>query len=116
MERWLVAAVIWGAAFSVHGRDGFEARRALFADRFHAQFTAADKDESGTLSKEEARALPFVTPRFAQLDANEDGEIAWDELGGYTARAKAARKAAMEERQRAMQRRGEPAVPEEATP
>lgn len=116
MGRWLVVAVLWGAALSAQGRDGFEQRRALFADRFHAQFTAADKDESGTLGKEEARSLPFVMERFAGLDANEDGEVSWTELGSYAAQAKAARKAAMEQRQRAMQRRGEPADPEETTP
>ncbi|GEM_PF-1688252 len=116
MGRWLWLAAMWAAVLPAHGRDGFEARRALFADRFHAQFMAADKDESGTLSKEEAPALPFAMRRFTALDTNEDGEISWAELGGYTAQSKAARKAAMEQRQRAMQRRGEPAAPEEATP
>lgn len=116
MGRWLWVALLWGAVFPALGRDGFDQRRALFADRFHAQFTAADKDGSGTLSKEEARALPFVMQHFTELDANEDGEISWDELSGYQARAMAARKASMEQRQKAMERRGVPAPEEGATP
>lgn len=116
MGRWLLVAVLSVAAFPAQGRDGFEQRRALFDDRFHSQFTAADKDGSGTLSKEEAQAIPFVMQHFTELDANEDGEISWSELGGYQARAKTARKAAMEQRQKAMENRGLPPPVQENTP
>lgn len=116
MERWLLVAVLLVAAFPARGRDGFEQRRALFDDRFHSQFIAADKDGSGTLSKEEAQAIPFVMQHFTELDANEDGEISWSELGGYQSRAKAAHKAAMAQRQKAMEKRGMPPPAEESTP
>ncbi len=110
---WLV---LWGVAFSAQGREAFDQRRALFADRLRAEFVAADKDGSGTLSKEEAVAIPFVAQRFADLDANQDGEITWVEAGGYLERAKADREASFEQRRQAMLNRGAPAPAAEATP
>jgi hypothetical protein len=103
---WLLLSAL---AFSAAARDGFDQRRTLFADRLRAEFVAADKDGSGSLSKEEAAAMPFAAQRFADLDANQDGEITWAEVGGYVERAKAAREAGFEQRRQAMLNRGAPA-------
>ncbi len=111
MKFWLLAVLLVGVVLPALGRDGFDQRRALFADRFHAQFIAADKDQSGTLSKEEAQAIPFIIQHFKELDVNEDGEITWEELRDYTTNAKAARRAAFERRQSGIE---SPPAPEPA--
>jgi len=115
MKAWW-CLLLWSVAFSVQAQDAFDQRRALFADRLRAEFVAADKDGSGTLSKEEAAAMPFVAQRFAAMDANQDGEITWAEVGGYVERAQAAREASFDQRWQAMLKRGMPAPAEVATP
>src|SRR3990167_1795793 len=37
-----------------------------------AAFATADKDASGSLSREEAKSLPAVAESFAQIDVNKD--------------------------------------------
>lgn len=46
----------------------------------YAAFARADSDNSGKLSREEARALPMVAENFERFDADGDGEIAWSEI------------------------------------
>ncbi len=38
-------------------------------------FTAIDKDRSGAVSREEARAVPEVLELFSRVDANQDGQL-----------------------------------------
>ncbi len=38
-------------------------------------FTAIDKDRSGAVSREEARAVPAVLELFSRVDANQDGQL-----------------------------------------
>jgi hypothetical protein len=38
-------------------------------------FTAIDKDRSGAVSRDEARAVPEVLELFSRVDANKDGQL-----------------------------------------
>lgn len=54
-----------------------------FADhhgKFEAAFKAADKDNDGTLDKEEAKAMPRVAKNFDALDADKDGTVDMKEV------------------------------------
>jgi Ca2+-binding EF-hand superfamily protein len=44
------------------------------------RFKAADKDNDGTLDKEEAKAMPGVAKNFDKIDADKDGTVSMDEL------------------------------------
>lgn len=117
---WLLMACALPAqadnAFS--GRQAaFTMREAQFNNRLGALFTAADKDGSGTLSREEAASVPFVSQNFKAMDSNEDGEISREEMEGFIQRQKSAREAAFRQRQEGMAGRGSVASPvEEAAP
>lgn len=96
------------------GREAaFAARAAQFDNRLADLFTAADKDASATLSREEAAAIPFVSQNFKAMDGNEDGEISREEMDGYIQRQKSAREAAFRQRQEGMAGRGIVAPPAE---
>lgn len=66
---WL-AACAGSAAHSAWGSGAPEFR----------DFLAADRDNSGKLSPQEAQAFPVVAQRFQRYDADGDGLIAWNEL------------------------------------
>jgi Ca2+-binding EF-hand superfamily protein len=38
-------------------------------------FSAIDKDRSGAVSREEARAVPAILEVFARVDSNQDGQL-----------------------------------------
>ncbi len=111
--RWIAVVLVLGTASAWAGSraDAFAARRGAFQDREKAAFLAADKDGNGALSPEEAGALPRVARRFKELDANEDGELTWDEAGGETRRSKAGRSGAFRSRQGAVRERDTPPPP-----
>jgi Ca2+-binding EF-hand superfamily protein len=46
-------------------------------------FQAADKDKNGTLSREEAKALPKVARNFDKVDADKDGTVSEAEIRAY---------------------------------
>ena len=91
----------------------FAVRESRFSQRLADLFSAADKDGSGTLSREEAAAIPFVSQNFKAMDGNEDGEISREEMDGYLQRQKSAREAAFRQRQDGMAGRGAVAPPAE---
>jgi hypothetical protein len=76
-----------GATFAQNGAGAIATRM----DRMARNFTAADKDKDGQLSKEEASAgkTPFIARHFDQIDANHDGKVSKDETGNFL-RAQAA--------------------------
>ena len=58
--------------------------REKMAQRFDAKFKAADKDNDGSLTKDEAQAgMPRLAKNFDQIDANHDGKITQDEIRAY---------------------------------
>lgn len=111
-----LAQPVWADNAFTGRQAAFEAREAQFNNRLGALFTAADKDGSGTLSREEAAAVPFVSQNFKAMDGNEDGEISREEMEGYLQRQKSAREAAFRQRQEAMSGRGTVTSPAGETP
>ena len=50
------------------------------ADKLEAAFKKADKDNDGTLDKDEAKAMPRVSKNFDAIDTDKDGTVSMDEL------------------------------------
>lgn len=46
-------------------------------------FTKADKDNDGTLTKDEAKAAPHISKHFDEIDADKDGTVDRDEVHAY---------------------------------
>jgi len=51
--------------------------------KLDAAFKAADKDNDGTLDKEEAKAMPRVAKNFDAIDANHDGTVSMEEIKAF---------------------------------
>ena len=47
------------------------------------QFKKADKDNDGTLIKEEAKAMPYVAKHFKEIDTDKDGTVSMDEIRAF---------------------------------
>jgi hypothetical protein len=62
-----VEASAEGAAKSMHAKG-------------EAKFKSADKDNDGTLDKEEAKAMPKVAKHFDAIDADKDGTVSLEEI------------------------------------
>jgi len=52
-------------------------------DLFKSQFSKADKDEDGTLNRQEAQALPHVAPNFDLIDTDKDGSVSREEVKDF---------------------------------
>jgi EF hand len=64
-----------------------EERRRLMYQRVQSRFVDADRDNDGSISREEALdSLPQVARHFNQVDLNGDGVITLDELEALQAR------------------------------
>lgn len=50
------------------------------AAKLEAAFKKADKDNDGTLDKQEAKAMPKVAKHFDAIDADKDGTVSLDEV------------------------------------
>jgi EF hand len=48
-----------------------------------AAFKKADKDNDGTLDRNEAKAMPQVAKNFDAIDADKDGTVSLDEVHTY---------------------------------
>jgi len=58
-----------------------EERRRIMYQRIQTRFADSDKDNDGTLSREEAtESLPQVARHFGSVDTNNDGVLSLDEL------------------------------------
>ena len=51
--------------------------------KLDAAFKAADKDNDGTLDKEEAKAMPRVAKNFDAIDTDHDGTVSMDEIHAF---------------------------------
>ena len=52
-------------------------------DQGAAAFKKADKDNDGTLDREEAKAMPHVAKNFDAIDVDKDGTVSLDEVHTY---------------------------------
>lgn len=52
--------------------------------RMEAHFKAADKDNDGSLTREEAKSMPRVTKNFDAIDADKSGTVTLAELQATT--------------------------------
>ena len=52
-------------------------------DKGAAAFKKADKDNDGTLDRNEAKAMPEVAKNFDAIDADKDGTVSLDEVHTY---------------------------------
>jgi Ca2+-binding EF-hand superfamily protein len=52
-------------------------------ERGKEQFEKADKDHDGTLTKEEAKAMPHVYKNFDAIDVDKDGTVTLEEIHNY---------------------------------
>lgn len=56
--------------------------------KLEAAFKSADKDNDGTLDKEEAKAMPRVSKHFDKLDGDKDGTLTMEEIMAGAGKAK----------------------------
>ena len=66
-------------------------------NKMEQAFRKADKDNDGTLTRDEAKALPRVAKNFDQIDTDKDGTVSLDEI--YASAKKVAKE--MEEQDKA---------------
>jgi hypothetical protein len=52
-------------------------------DKGDAAFKKADKDNDGTLDKQEAKAMPHVAKNFSAIDTDKDGTVSLEEVHTY---------------------------------
>jgi Ca2+-binding EF-hand superfamily protein len=52
-------------------------------DAMHDRLKAADTNNDGMISREEAKALPRILEHFDAIDTNKDGQITTDELRAF---------------------------------
>lgn len=63
-----------------------------------ARFKQADTNGDGSISRDEAKALPMIAKHFDEIDTNHDGQITADELRAYHHAAREGRKEKSAER------------------
>jgi Ca2+-binding EF-hand superfamily protein len=51
--------------------------------RMEEHFKKADKDNDGTLDKNEAKAMPHVAKHFDEIDTDKDGTVSMDEIHAF---------------------------------
>lgn len=79
-------AVASAATLVIAAPEGAKHRGAMIE-----RLRAADTNGDGFLSRDEAAALPRIAKRFDAIDANKDGQVAFDELRGAHRKARGAR-------------------------
>ncbi|MFD2368371.1 EF-hand domain-containing protein [Pseudoduganella sp. GCM10020061] len=68
------------------------ALRAEALAKLQAQFQAADTDNNGSLTVDEAKRFGFVARNFDAIDVERRGAVTFEDLRVYLAREKAARR------------------------
>ncbi len=68
-------AIIAAAALYMPHAHAQTTAPATDTARYMEAFERSDKNGDGKLSKEEAEALPAISARFDQIDADKDGAI-----------------------------------------
>ena len=73
------AGAMPGSADCPAGGHGGGKRGAMMQERLKA----ADTNNDGLISREEAKALPRIAENFDAIDANKDGQVTSDELRAF---------------------------------
>jgi len=68
----LASAAMLAPVFSAHAEEK--------GARLEAAFKKADKDNDGTLTKDEAKSMPRVAKNFDAIDADKDGTVSLAEI------------------------------------
>lgn len=78
----ILAALALGTAgtIALAAQDPQAPQRGYGKGAMLERLKAADANADGLLSRAEAAALPRLAERFDQLDANQDGQVSFDEL------------------------------------
>lgn len=76
----LFATLTLGTAGATFAQGSSLPETPVSNSEISAAFATADKDASGSLSREEAKSLPAVAEKFAQVDVNKDGAISMAEF------------------------------------
>lgn len=72
MTALLASAAVLAPAFSAHAEEK--------GARLEAAFKKADKDNDGTLTKDEAKSMPRVAKNFDAIDTDKDGTVSLAEI------------------------------------
>jgi len=80
-SRLITTAVALATAFALPGVSLADHHDNM--GKLDTAFKAADKDNDGTLDKEEAKAMPRVAKNFDAIDANHDGTVSMDEIKAF---------------------------------
>ncbi|TCV93333.1 EF hand domain-containing protein [Luteibacter rhizovicinus] len=75
---FLVSAVVVPAA--AQNGAGYIADKVAAMQK---NFTAADKDKDGFLTRDEAKAMPFVSKHFDEIDTQKTGKVSEKDIGQY---------------------------------
>jgi len=94
------------------GNIQIEERRQLMRKRIQERFLGSDKDNDGTISREEAaETLPQIFRHFSQVDLNSDGVVSMSELEAAQAKAIARQEAATAKEETIKEEESAQAVP-----
>ena len=72
MTALLASTAVLAPVFSAHAEEK--------GARLEAAFKKADKDNDGTLTKDEAKSMPRVAKNFDSIDTGQDGTVSLDEI------------------------------------
>lgn len=64
-------------------KDANAVKNKNMHDKGDAAFKRADKDNDGTLSRKEAKAMPRVAKNFKAIDTDNDGTVSLEEVHTY---------------------------------
>lgn len=77
----ILTATLSFSPFALADHDGMK-HNSKHDKGTHA-FMGADKDNDGTLDREEAKKLPRVSKHFDAIDTNKDGTVDREEIHKY---------------------------------
>ncbi|HVS27186.1 MAG TPA: EF-hand domain-containing protein [Burkholderiales bacterium] len=76
----LIALLLLVPAFALADDAGKPGEKKY---RMEEHFKKADKDNDGTLTRDEAKAMPHVAKHFDEIDADKDGTVSMDEIRAF---------------------------------
>ena len=83
LKKTIIAALLFAPVVSLAAQEGVTGGEgnAMRRPRLAEQFTRADADGNGTLSRAETeKGLPRLAPAFDAIDANHDGQLTPEEI------------------------------------